>query len=81
MNPGVTCCPVNWKWSLPGLIVVALLSAFFNPPDPGVTSGEFEYVQRVVVGITLFVIARIVPKMLKRHRDCHCSLVGSTWEP
>jgi len=25
----------------------------FNPPDPGVTSGEFEYVQRVVDGDTL----------------------------
>jgi endonuclease YncB( thermonuclease family) len=36
-----------------GLAVVALLAAFFNPPDPGVTSGEFGYVQRVVDGDTL----------------------------
>jgi endonuclease YncB( thermonuclease family) len=32
---------------------VAILAVFFNPPDPGVTSGEFEYVQRVVDGNTL----------------------------
>jgi micrococcal nuclease len=44
---------VSWKWSLPGLVLVAILAAFFNPPDPGVTSGEFEYVQRVVDGNTL----------------------------
>jgi hypothetical protein len=31
----------------------ALLVAFFNPPDPGVISGELEYVQRVVDGATL----------------------------
>jgi micrococcal nuclease len=36
-----------------GLAIVALLAAFFNPPDWGVTSGEFEYVQRVVDGDTL----------------------------
>jgi micrococcal nuclease len=36
-----------------GLAVVALLAAFFNPPDTGVTSDEFEYVQRVVDGDTL----------------------------
>jgi micrococcal nuclease len=53
MNPRLACCRVNWKWSLPGLLVVALLSAFFNPPDSAVTSGEFEYVQRVVDGDTL----------------------------
>jgi hypothetical protein len=35
------------------LALVALLAAFFNPPDPGVTAGEFEYVQRVVDGDTL----------------------------
>ena len=40
-------------WSLSGLVIVALLAAFFNPPDPGVTSGELEYVQRVVDGKTL----------------------------
>jgi Staphylococcal nuclease homologue len=34
---------------LTGLAVVA----FFNPPDWGVTSGEFEYVQRVVDGDTI----------------------------
>jgi hypothetical protein len=45
MNPRLTFRQVNWKWSLPGLVLVALLAAFFNPPDPGVTSGEFEYVQ------------------------------------
>jgi micrococcal nuclease len=44
---------VSWKWSLPGLVLVAILAAFFNPPDPGVTSGEFEYVQCVVDGNTL----------------------------
>ena len=38
---------------MPGLVLVAILAAFFNPPDPGVTSGEFEYVQRVVDGNTL----------------------------
>ncbi len=32
---------------------LAVLAVFFNPPDPGVTSGEFEYVQRVVDGDTL----------------------------
>jgi micrococcal nuclease len=41
------------NWYLPGFIVVSVLAAFFNPPDPGVTSGEFEYVQRVVDGDTL----------------------------
>ena len=52
MNP-LMSRRVNWKWSLPGIVIVALLAAFFNPPDPGVTSGEFEYVQRVVDGDTL----------------------------
>jgi endonuclease YncB( thermonuclease family) len=33
--------------------IVALLAAFFNPSDWGVTSGEFEYVQRVVDEDTL----------------------------
>jgi endonuclease YncB( thermonuclease family) len=32
---------------LSGLALVALVAAFFNPPDSGVTSGEFEYVQRI----------------------------------
>ncbi len=53
MNPRLTFRRLNWKWSLPGLVIVALLAAFFNPSDPGVTSGEFEYVQRVVDGDTL----------------------------
>jgi len=53
MNPRLTFRRLSWKWSLPGLVLVALLAAFFNPPDPGVTSGEFEYVQRVVDGDTL----------------------------
>src|SRR6266508_3558798 len=53
MNPRPKFRRVNWKWSLPGLVVVAVFAAFFNPPDPGVTSGEFEYVQRVVDGDTL----------------------------
>jgi micrococcal nuclease len=35
------------------IAIVALLAAFFNPPDPDVTSGEFECVQRVVDGDTL----------------------------
>ena len=53
MNPRLMSRRVSWKWSLPGLVIVALLAAFFNPPEPGVTSGEFEYVQRVVDGDTL----------------------------
>jgi hypothetical protein len=53
MNIRLTSRRLNWKWSLPGLVLVALLAAFFNPPDSGVTSGEFEYVQRVVDGDTL----------------------------
>jgi hypothetical protein len=53
MNPRLAFRRFNWKWSLSGLVIVALLAAFFNPPDPGVTSGELEYVQRVVDGKTL----------------------------
>jgi endonuclease YncB( thermonuclease family) len=53
MNPRLKFRRLKWKWSLPGLVLVALLAAFFNPPDPGVTSGEFEFVQRVVDGDTL----------------------------
>ncbi len=53
MNPRLAFRRVSWKWSLPGLVLVALLAAFFNPSEPGVTSGEFEYVQRVVDGDTL----------------------------
>jgi hypothetical protein len=42
MNPRLTFSRVNWKWSLPGLVLVALLAAFFNPPEPGVTSGDLD---------------------------------------
>jgi micrococcal nuclease len=42
-----------WTWSVPGIIVVALLAAFFNRPDPTVTSADVEYVRRVVDGDTL----------------------------
>jgi micrococcal nuclease len=45
--------PRRWKSSLLALAIVALVAAFFNPPDWGVTSGEFEYVQQVVDGGTL----------------------------
>jgi micrococcal nuclease len=53
MNPRLAFRRVNWRWPLPGLVLVALLAAFFNPPDQGVTSGEFDFVQRVVDGDTL----------------------------
>ena len=53
MNPRLTFRRVNWKWSLPGLVLVAILAAFFNPPHSAIMSGEFEYVQRVVDGDTL----------------------------
>ena len=43
----------SWKGSLLGLAFVALLAAFFNPPDSAVTSPDIEYVQRVVDGDTL----------------------------
>jgi len=44
----------SWKWSIPGIVIVALLAALANPPDQGVTSpADFEYVQRVVDGDTL----------------------------
>ena len=45
--------PAHWKWTLSSLTFVALLAAFFNPPDPGVTAPDIEYVQRVVDGDTL----------------------------
>jgi micrococcal nuclease len=38
---------------LSGFVLAALLAAFFTPPEPGVISGEFEHVQRVVDGDTL----------------------------
>src|SRR5437867_1530557 len=53
MNPRLTFRRLNWKWSLPGLVLVAILAALFNPPDSVVTSCEFEFVQRVVDGDTL----------------------------
>ena len=44
----------SWKWTIPGLVVVALFAALANPRDQGVTSpADFEYVQRVVDGDTL----------------------------
>ena len=44
----------SWKWSIPGIVIVALFAALANPPDNGVTSpADFEYVQRVVDGDTL----------------------------
>ena len=43
----------SWQWSLFSLAFVSLLAAFFNPPDPGVTAPDIEYVQRVVDGDTL----------------------------
>src|SRR5688572_26190887 len=41
------------KWSLPGIILVAILAAFFNPPDQTATHGDFGVVERVVDGDTL----------------------------
>jgi micrococcal nuclease len=41
------------KWSLPGIVLVALLAAFFNPADQTATHGDFEVVERVVDGDTL----------------------------
>jgi len=32
----------SWKWSLPGIVLVALIAAFFNPPDQAITHGDFE---------------------------------------
>jgi hypothetical protein len=43
----------SWKWSLPGIVLVALLAAFFNPPDQTATHGDFDVVERVVDGDTL----------------------------
>ena len=41
------------KWSLPGLLIVALIAVFANPPDQAVTSPDIEFVKRVVDGDTL----------------------------
>ena len=43
----------RWTWAVPGIIVVALLAAFFNPPDQAITQGDFDVVERVVDGDTL----------------------------
>ena len=43
----------SWQWSLPGIVLVELLAAFFNLPDQAVTHGDFEVVQRAVDGDTL----------------------------
>ena len=43
----------RWTWSIPGIIVVALLAAFFNPPDQAITQGDFDVAERVVDGDTL----------------------------
>jgi hypothetical protein len=43
----------SWKLPLSSVIFIALLAAFFNPTDPGITSPDIEYVQRVVDGDTL----------------------------
>src|SRR5438094_10088906 len=40
----------SWQWSLPGIVLVALLATFFNLPDQAVTHGDFEVVERVVDG-------------------------------
>ena len=42
----------SWKWSVPGIVLVALLAAFFNPEDQTATHGDFEVVERVVDGDT-----------------------------
>ena len=43
----------RWTWSVPGIIVVALVAAFFNPSDQAITRGDFDVVERVVDGDTL----------------------------
>jgi hypothetical protein len=43
----------SWKWSLRGIVLVALLAAFFHPADQTPTLGDFEVVERVVDGDTL----------------------------
>ena len=43
----------RWTWAVPGIIVVALLAAFFNPADQAITQGDFDVVERVVDGDTL----------------------------
>ena len=43
----------SWKLPLLSVAFVALLVAFLNPSDPGITSPDIEYVQRVVDGDTL----------------------------
>ena len=43
----------TWTWSVPAIIVVALLTAFFNPAGQAITQGDFDVVERVVDGDTL----------------------------
>jgi len=43
----------SWKLPLFSVAFLALLVAFLNPSDPGITSPDIEYVQRVVDGDTL----------------------------
>ena len=43
----------SWKLPLLSVAFLALLVAFLNPSDPGITSPDIEYVQRVVDGDTL----------------------------
>ena len=43
----------SWKLPLFSVAFLALLVAFLNPSDPGITSPYIEYVQRVVDGDTL----------------------------
>jgi hypothetical protein len=45
---------LSWRWSISGIVIVALVAAFSNPPDKGITlPADFEYVQRVVDGYTV----------------------------
>lgn len=44
---------VKWRYALPAFIVVAILAAFLNPADPGLSAPDLEFVQRVVDGDTL----------------------------
>ena len=43
----------RWTWAVPGIIVVGLVAAFFNPADQAITQGDFDVVERVVDGDTL----------------------------
>ena len=43
----------SWKLPLFSVAFLALLVAFLNPSDPGITSPDIKYVHRVVDGDTL----------------------------